>query len=215
MCPTGIDIRKGSQLECVQCAACVDACDEIMTKLSRPKGLVRYATEAEIMGRAPRYLRPRVVIYALALLGVVGALVTTVSMTPQVEVHATRMVGSPYEVMGDGRVKNAGNLRVTSHLQTAVPVHLELAEGSPASLELITPLPRVEVEPSGVVHLVFFLMQPQQGAAQRARLRVSHADTGEPLGVAEFRLLSPERAVGEAPAPDLPAPDLPAGEGAR
>ncbi len=199
VCPTGIDIRKGSQLECVQCAACVDACDEIMGKLSRPKGLVRYATEAEIAGGAPRPLRPRVVIYALALLGVVGALVTTVSRTPQVELHATRMVGAPYEVMGDGRVKNAGNLRVTSHMREAVPVRLELADGAPSSLELITPLPRVEVEESGVVHLVFFLIQPQAGAARRARLKVTHADTGAPLGVAEFKLLAPERAVGGRP----------------
>ncbi|EJL75292.1 cytochrome c oxidase accessory protein CcoG [Chryseobacterium populi] len=48
VCPTGIDIRNGQQLECINCTACIDACDEIMEKVSLPKGLIRYATEAEI-----------------------------------------------------------------------------------------------------------------------------------------------------------------------
>lgn len=48
VCPTGIDIRNGQQLECVNCTACIDACDEIMVKVGLPKGLIRYATEAEI-----------------------------------------------------------------------------------------------------------------------------------------------------------------------
>lgn len=48
VCPTGIDIRNGQQLECVNCTACIDACDEIMIKVGLPKGLIRYATEAEI-----------------------------------------------------------------------------------------------------------------------------------------------------------------------
>ncbi|WP_343664916.1 cytochrome c oxidase accessory protein CcoG [Chryseobacterium mucoviscidosis] len=48
VCPTGIDIRNGQQLECVNCTACIDACDEIMVKVGLSKGLIRYATEAEI-----------------------------------------------------------------------------------------------------------------------------------------------------------------------
>lgn len=48
VCPTGIDIRNGQQLECVNCTACIDACDEVMEKIGLPKGLIRYATESEI-----------------------------------------------------------------------------------------------------------------------------------------------------------------------
>ncbi|UZT97665.1 cytochrome c oxidase accessory protein CcoG [Chryseobacterium fluminis] len=51
VCPTGIDIRNGQQLECVNCTACIDACDEVMEKVGLPKGLIRYATEAEIENR--------------------------------------------------------------------------------------------------------------------------------------------------------------------
>lgn len=55
VCPTGIDIRDGLQYECIGCALCVDACDSVMTKLQRPKGLVRYSTENELLGHiSPR-----------------------------------------------------------------------------------------------------------------------------------------------------------------
>lgn len=55
VCPTGIDIRDGSQLDCIGCARCIDACDSIMTKVNRPLGLVRYASEAQIEGKKRRY----------------------------------------------------------------------------------------------------------------------------------------------------------------
>lgn len=59
VCPTGIDIRDGLQLECIGCTACIDACDDQMLKISKPKGLIRYTTEAELSGEAPRrHLRP-------------------------------------------------------------------------------------------------------------------------------------------------------------
>jgi polyferredoxin len=60
VCPTGIDIRQGLQMECIGCAACVDACDEIMTKLDRPRGLVRYDSSHGFAGKARRILRPRI-----------------------------------------------------------------------------------------------------------------------------------------------------------
>ena len=59
VCPTGIDIRKGLQYECIACAACIDACDAVMDKVGSPRGLVRYSTQAEIDGAAPRVLRPQ------------------------------------------------------------------------------------------------------------------------------------------------------------
>ena len=69
VCPTGIDIRDGSQLECIQCALCIDACDDIMDKVGRPRGLIAYDTIAQSGERAgprrfPSVLRPRVILYA-------------------------------------------------------------------------------------------------------------------------------------------------------
>lgn len=78
VCPTGIDIRQGLQMECIACTACVDACDDVMTKLKRPTGLVRYASLRELDGGKTRFLRPRTILYAAML--VVGLIVATISV---------------------------------------------------------------------------------------------------------------------------------------
>ncbi|MCL4118327.1 UNVERIFIED_CONTAM: hypothetical protein GTU68_008584 [Idotea baltica] len=67
VCPTGIDIRDGLQLECIGCAACIDACDSIMKKMNYPKGLVSYTTEHNLSGKKTHILRPRLIGYAVAL----------------------------------------------------------------------------------------------------------------------------------------------------
>jgi polyferredoxin len=73
VCPTGIDIRDGLQYECISCAACIDACDEVMDKVGYPRGLIRYSTERALeqgWGKREiwrRVLRPRVLIYSAAL----------------------------------------------------------------------------------------------------------------------------------------------------
>ena len=64
VCPTGIDIRKGLQYECIACAACIDACDEVMDKVGYPRGLIRYDTQHGLEGKPKHVLRPRTIVYA-------------------------------------------------------------------------------------------------------------------------------------------------------
>ena len=65
VCPTGIDIRQGLQIECIGCSNCIDACDAIMTKLNRPQGLIRYDSQNGLAGKKKRILRPRIILYFL------------------------------------------------------------------------------------------------------------------------------------------------------
>jgi cytochrome c oxidase accessory protein FixG len=97
VCPTGIDIRNGLQLECIGCAACIDACDDIMRKLERPTGLVRYDSTKGLAGLKRRVLRPRLWMYAaLGLLGL-GVLGTTAFIKARpVHMDVSRMRGAPY-----------------------------------------------------------------------------------------------------------------------
>lgn len=67
VCPTGIDIRRGTQLECIACTLCMDGCDSIMTKLNRPKGLIRYGTEEESRPQRTEGIRLRTIIYLVLL----------------------------------------------------------------------------------------------------------------------------------------------------
>lgn len=98
VCPTGIDIRQGLQMECVGCTACIDACDEVMLRLKRPRGLIRYDSQAAFAGLHTRWIRPRTILYAVLLL--IGASVATwaLSTVHSASFGVTRMIGAPYIV---------------------------------------------------------------------------------------------------------------------
>ncbi len=96
VCPTGIDIRQGLQLECIACTACIDACDEVMVKLHRPKGLIRHDSMNALTGRAAKFWRPRLFIYiALGLVGTVAFAFATQQVKPVI-MSVLRMQGAPY-----------------------------------------------------------------------------------------------------------------------
>jgi len=123
VCPTGIDIRDGLQMECVGCTACIDACDDVMGKLGRPKGLIRYASEEGLAGGTSRIVRPRTVGYAIA--GVVGLVVVTIFVRryEPFEANVLRAGGIPYAVDGET-------------LRAPVAVHLVNKQAEPTTISL-------------------------------------------------------------------------------
>jgi cytochrome c oxidase accessory protein FixG len=99
VCPTGIDIRNGLQLECIGCAACIDACDDIMRKVGRPIGLVRYDSTRGLAGEQRRILRPRLLAYgALGLLGLTALGITAFFRAKPINADLTRMRGPSFYV---------------------------------------------------------------------------------------------------------------------
>jgi polyferredoxin len=113
VCPTGIDIRQGLQLECIGCAACIDACDEVMTRVHRPRGLIRYDSLNGLAGKRTRWLRPRIIVYSLLL--VAGATVAgfSVSRFQPAGMSLVRMTGASYFV-DETYVRNQFFVRVTN-----------------------------------------------------------------------------------------------------
>src|SRR5690606_9159313 len=73
VCPTGIDIRNGLQYECLPRGACIDACNDVMDKMGYPRGLIRYTTQNAIDGGKTRVARPRILVYTVLLVALVGA----------------------------------------------------------------------------------------------------------------------------------------------
>lgn len=113
VCPTGIDIRQGLQMECVSCSNCIDACDAIMRKVGRAVGLIRYDSVNALMGRPTRILRPRIVLYIVfAAVGMIGALIAF-SGFRSTTVSALRMTGAPFYV-ADGMVRNQFLIRIVN-----------------------------------------------------------------------------------------------------
>lgn len=113
-CPTGIDIRNGLQMECVHCTQCMDACDAIMDQVGRPRGLIRYATQDALAGAPRRLLRPRVVLYPIALTAFVGAFAWALGARPDADVTLLRGAGEPFRLEADGRVANQVRIRVAN-----------------------------------------------------------------------------------------------------
>ena len=148
VCPTGIDIRNGLQLECIGCANCVDACDEIMTKLERPKGLIRYDSQHGFEGEGRRSLfRPRFFLYMiLAGLGLTVATVTAMQRSP-FEVRLLRPRGLPYTLQ-ETTIQNLYTLHVQNKTKHRSTFSLEVVTGDPEKdVEFIVPQTEMTIDP--------------------------------------------------------------------
>lgn len=118
VCPTGIDIRSGLQMECVGCANCVDACNDIMRKVDRPEGLIRYDSQRGFAGEPRRsLLRPRFFLYTF--LGLLGLTVAgfTILRRASFEVRVLRAQGLPYQIEGDV-VRNVYMIRIQNKTES-------------------------------------------------------------------------------------------------
>ena len=106
VCPTGIDIRNGTQLECVNCTACIDECDHIMEKVNLPKGLIRYASEENIMEKRKFEFTPRLKGYSAVLIILTGILIGMLLLRNDVEARVLRLPGQLYEHKDDQIISN-------------------------------------------------------------------------------------------------------------
>jgi cytochrome c oxidase accessory protein FixG len=112
VCPTGIDIRKGLQYECIACAACIDACDGVMDKMSYPRGLIRYATQNALERKPTHVVRPRTIVYAVILCGLATAFGVGLARRTPVDVDVIRDRNALYRMLDDGRVENVYSVKI-------------------------------------------------------------------------------------------------------
>jgi cytochrome c oxidase accessory protein FixG len=143
VCPTGIDIRDGSQLECIQCALCIDACNEIMDRVGRPRGLIAYDTIAkqEAVARgttAPLQLvRPRTLLYA-ALIALVGAIMLVALLNRStLEINVLHDRNPPYVQLSDGSIRNGYTVKILNKLHTPRAFTLSARGLDGASLSIV------------------------------------------------------------------------------
>ncbi|MFP4076005.1 MAG: cytochrome c oxidase accessory protein CcoG [Halochromatium sp.] len=153
VCPTGIDIRNGQQEGCITCALCLDACDTVMDKIGRPRGLIRYASLDEVEGKPvkPLLLRPRVWVYtailALALTGILYGL----SSLAAIELKVLHERAPLFVRLSDGSIQNKYTLKilnkskqdlsVTIGADSSVPIDLVGAdEPLPTASGEVTPM---------------------------------------------------------------------------
>ena len=126
VCPTGIDIRNGTQMECVHCTACMDACDAVMAKVGSPRGLIRYASLNGIERGEPLRFTPRLGGYLVVLTALAAVLAVMVFTRSEAEATVLRAPGSLFQQMPDGRFSNLYTVRVVNKTSRELPVELRL-----------------------------------------------------------------------------------------
>jgi cytochrome c oxidase accessory protein FixG len=159
VCPTGIDIRQGLQLECLACTACIDACDDVMTRMHKPRGLIRYDSQNGLMKKPTRWVRPRTLLYLVLLL--IGASVASwaISTIKPANLGVTRMVGAPYIIDGDF-VRNQFLVRLVNKRNTPTRFVLALPQ-APEHLKQSGFPGAIEVPALGEIAAPLILQQPR------------------------------------------------------
>jgi cytochrome c oxidase accessory protein FixG len=126
VCPTGIDIRNGLQYQCIGCAHCIDACDDVMKKVGYAPGLIRYTTHNALLGLPSRVLRPRVIGYAIALSLMTGLFCVALFNRSLLGIDVIRDRGELFHVDRDA-VRNDYTLKVINKTQRVQTYALSLA----------------------------------------------------------------------------------------
>ncbi|MCO4793395.1 MAG: cytochrome c oxidase accessory protein CcoG [Bacteriovoracaceae bacterium] len=109
VCPTGIDIRRGTQLECIACTNCIDACDEIMTKVGKPEGLIRYDTELGKQGVKVKKIGLRSIIYLTLMTIVFGGFIYMLNQQDRLRVMMLRGSKSPFQIVRTTEIEEIAN----------------------------------------------------------------------------------------------------------
>ncbi len=136
VCPTGIDIRNGLQLQCISCALCVDACDTIMDNLGWPRGLIQYTAENAQHGKQTRLIKPKTIGYGIVLLAAITALMW--SIAHRVSFNATvEQIRQPlFVVMSDGRIQNTYEIKLNNRTGQPATFRIDLEDLPGAELDL-------------------------------------------------------------------------------
>ncbi len=127
VCPTGIDIRDGLQIDCISCGACIDACNGVMDQMGYARGLIRYTSERALAGGKTHWLRPRLVGYASALLLMIGGLVWGLQERSLIDLDISRD-RSVFRANSNGEIENIYTLKVLNKTQQAREYSLSLTD---------------------------------------------------------------------------------------
>ena len=192
VCPTGIDIRNGTQLECVACAACVDACDTIMDEVGRPRGLIRYDTEARLLGKSAHWVRPRIFVYAAILVILCSTFAYKLSHRALVDVEIVRTSDSRFLAEKEGDlISNQFSLRLANKGETSLTFQIKIRDRSP--IETVSPLQFVELQAGQSQQVPIFFRAPrsifQNG---QKRILIDIADSSGGITRRELTLFGPD-----------------------
>lgn len=190
VCPTGIDIRNGVQMECVGCTACIDACNHIMDSVHKPRGLIRYTSENSIAKGEPLRYTTRMKLYTglcVLLLTVVSIILITRN---DVAITVIRTAGMLYQERGEDSLSNLYNINMINKTTKDLNIELKLT-GTEGSIQMVGNRiikMRKEAQASGT----FFIVLPKQVVTQRKTIvKLAIFENGKQLAKAKTNFLGP------------------------
>lgn len=190
VCPTGIDIREGLQMECITCTQCIDACDTVMDKLGKNRGLIRYTSQDELAGKRRGLLRFRTIAYPLLLTLSLGALLYTVVSRTGTEVWVERVNGKPFVELPSGDISSQARIRLENTTDEVHRYHLSLSQTNHAILRSQTDF---ELKPHKSLQIPVFIDVTRSSFKQGKR--TAHIRIDDSAGfqrVVTVTLLGPE-----------------------
>jgi cytochrome c oxidase accessory protein FixG len=167
VCPTGIDIRNGTQLECVNCTACIDACNHVMDKVGLPKGLIRYASENEIAENKPFQFSGRMKAYSVVLLLLVTGLGFLLASRDDVDVTLMRAKGMLFQEVGKNQDSLSNLYQMTMVNKTHQDITVEMkVENMPGVINFIGHK-ELKTPAEGQAEATFFIVLPKTAIKER------------------------------------------------
>lgn len=207
VCPMGIDIRDGAQLECIQCGLCIDACNSIMDKVGRPRALIAYTTQNNLDKATAgprdglRLLRPRTMLYGAVISLVLGIMTWALISRSDMTVSVLPARNPLFVALSDGGIRNAYTVKIVNKLETPrnVKVRITGLEGATLSFaDFDGADPTIEIGPSAVRAVKMFVSVPAERRRSLTSSSVSfdvvvadQASNAETSRASNFR--SPER----------------------
>ncbi|MHC4268035.1 MAG: cytochrome c oxidase accessory protein CcoG [Planctomycetota bacterium] len=166
VCPTGIDIRNGIQMECIACTSCIDACDDVMRITKKPKGLIRYESEKGLKGEKTTFRKIKNYIYlGLTLLSISGIFLFVLNRS-ELDITVLRAHKNPYQVINSSKGKTLIVNHFTLNLknQSSQTMEIEIintGEIGKFTLEIIAPTFPVVIPPGEAIKDFFFIKFPK------------------------------------------------------
>jgi cytochrome c oxidase accessory protein FixG len=178
VCPTGIDIREGLQIECIACAACIDVCDQVMDKMDYKRGLISYTTEHKLSGNETRVFRPRILVYAILLLSLVTGLIWSVNHRVLLRADLLRDRNALYRELPDEMIENVYTLKLINMDFKPHKYKVEVMNNENMTL-FVSPEPELQAEEIG--NFIVRIQAPESTGRGSMQVDVRFSTLNEPV----------------------------------
>ena len=196
VCPTGIDIRRGTQLECVACTNCIDACDEIMGKIKKPKGLIKYSSENALNGGIHKTITPRSILYLVICLTFIISFFYFLNRSTYFSFVFMRGTDSPYtittEVGGQKLITNHFTIKLSHQGEKQYELYFRIKdEDMKDKIQVVTPMRPLKVHSAEVKTVMFFKFDPSILIKGSRIVKMEAYDTQGVVSTQEVVLVGP------------------------